>query len=458
MARYFTFVPAQVTQLLVAISAPAFAQVTITRIADDSILFPGGVTMTQFEEPAIRGDSIIFSAQSPGGVNKGVYVWRDGSIHAVAVIGENIPESIENFQSFGRVSTDGTSDVFQGSSQFADVSGIYVRDGDTLGVLIDRSVPLPGDVGVPSSFPGFGRYGGDSIPFIAYGPSQQGVFVANDSGVTMIADTATVAPGDGLRFFSFERLISDQSDLAFLANVLVSPPNNFRQGVYAFLDGSLVQITAWSRPVPGDGGTFQDFLDVGLHREAVRVVGGPSNFARGIYEFSGNSAQALVGVNCRIPESTASGWNVQELTTEGADTVFSGGGTQGSTGNSYGLYLYRGGTITKLLADPIPFEGGMLSYERMGQQALSGMRVALLATYEQPPLGHHGVYLLDYSAVVPCPDITCDDNVDLADLAALLANFGQTSIRSLKGDIDGDGTVSLSDLTILLSQFGTLCP
>jgi hypothetical protein len=57
---------------------------------------------------------------------------------------------------------------------------------------------------------------------------------------------------------------------------------------------------------------------------------------------------------------------------------------------------------------------------------------------------------------IPCSGDTNDDGeVDLADLNAVLANFGQVSDD---GDTNGDGTVDLADLNTVLAVFGTECP
>jgi hypothetical protein len=58
-----------------------------------------------------------------------------------------------------------------------------------------------------------------------------------------------------------------------------------------------------------------------------------------------------------------------------------------------------------------------------------------------------------------CPgDLDGDLDIDLADLAALLANFGTPSGATYEdGDLDGDGDVDLADLAGLLAVFGTDC-
>jgi hypothetical protein len=75
----------------------------------------------------------------------------------------------------------------------------------------------------------------------------------------------------------------------------------------------------------------------------------------------------------------------------------------------------------------------------------------------------YDIYPIQFAVVVggePCAgDVNGDFEVNLADLAILLAHFGQTSGANLEdGDLDGDGDVALEDLAILLSAFGTTCP
>jgi len=58
-----------------------------------------------------------------------------------------------------------------------------------------------------------------------------------------------------------------------------------------------------------------------------------------------------------------------------------------------------------------------------------------------------------------CPgDLDGDNDIDLSDLAQLLAYYGLTSGAAYEqGDLDEDGDVDLSDLAALLSVYGTVC-
>jgi hypothetical protein len=71
-----------------------------------------------------------------------------------------------------------------------------------------------------------------------------------------------------------------------------------------------------------------------------------------------------------------------------------------------------------------------------------------------------GGYFDDLSAVVldACPgDLDADRDVDLSDLATLLAHFGQSGATFEDGDLNADGNVDLSDLSAMLSAFGQTC-
>jgi hypothetical protein len=56
-------------------------------------------------------------------------------------------------------------------------------------------------------------------------------------------------------------------------------------------------------------------------------------------------------------------------------------------------------------------------------------------------------------------DLDADGDVDLADLSALLSNFGLSADQSGgDGDLDGDSDVDLADLSALLTEYGLFCP
>lgn len=68
-------------------------------------------------------------------------------------------------------------------------------------------------------------------------------------------------------------------------------------------------------------------------------------------------------------------------------------------------------------------------------------------------------YFRTMSIAPPCfGDLDGDLDVDLTDLAILLANFGVSEgAAASDGDLDTDGDVDLTDLALLLANYGTIC-
>ena len=67
--------------------------------------------------------------------------------------------------------------------------------------------------------------------------------------------------------------------------------------------------------------------------------------------------------------------------------------------------------------------------------------------------------VLNASMPVPCDgDLNGDGAVDLADLALMLANYGNAGGMSYRqGDLDGDQDVDLADLALMLANYGRVC-
>jgi len=72
-----------------------------------------------------------------------------------------------------------------------------------------------------------------------------------------------------------------------------------------------------------------------------------------------------------------------------------------------------------------------------------------------PPIVDMGAYEFQGGAPIP-GDLDGDGDVDLSDLAQLLAHYGMTEGATYEdGDLDGDGDVDLADLAALLAVYGT---
>lgn len=88
----------------------------------------------------------------------------------------------------------------------------------------------------------------------------------------------------------------------------------------------------------------------------------------------------------------------------------------------------------------------------------------LLAGWEDSGAGNKDIKMqnVNFAGTLgrpPCPaDLNGDFNVNLTDLAILLAHFGLSGQTAADGDLNGDGDVNLTDLAALLAAFGTACP
>jgi hypothetical protein len=73
-----------------------------------------------------------------------------------------------------------------------------------------------------------------------------------------------------------------------------------------------------------------------------------------------------------------------------------------------------------------------------------------------PPIVDMGAYEFGDTGPQPCfGDLDDDGDVDLSDLAVLLAHYGET--ETCDGDLNCDGNVDLTDLSALLGVYGTSC-
>lgn len=72
------------------------------------------------------------------------------------------------------------------------------------------------------------------------------------------------------------------------------------------------------------------------------------------------------------------------------------------------------------------------------------------------PAAHSEVLRFD---TLTCPaDLDRDGDIDLANLAQLLATYGMNGGATChEGDLNGDGSVGLADLAALLGAYGATC-
>jgi hypothetical protein len=129
----------------------------------------------------------------------------------------------------------------------------------------------------------------------------------------------------------------------------------------------------------------------------------------------------------------------------------------GLSGETLELTLADYSTSGYMMLSEVEFYGG-----RPAGACCLGFACEVLSQAEC--LAQGGEYQADDAGCDPNPCITCpgdldgDDDIDLSDLAQLLANYGMTNGAMYEdGDLDADGDVDLSDLAALLAVYGTTC-
>ena len=194
--------------------------------------------------------------------------------------------------------------------------------------------------------------------------------------------------------------------------------------------------------------------------EDLGVPAGPPNFASARAEAINESGQ--VAGTARLAISTNC-YHVAARFTDGAGwEVFS---NCGASNSAYDIND-RGDVVMKLNVAPyVRFEnlgtfliedlivadvGHWFVINGYGLTINSSRQMAVPATNDVT--GEGGIVLL--TPVGSAGDLDGDGDVDLADLATLLANFGATNAEPDQGDLDSDGDVDVGDLAILLAHFG----
>ena len=119
------------------------------------------------------------------------------------------------------------------------------------------------------------------------------------------------------------------------------------------------------------------------------------------------------------------------------------------SGSASAAFIWEDGVMTNLNTLIAPDSGWTLksASEINGAGQIAGWGTA--------PDGESHGYLL-----TPCndADVDCDGDVDLEDLASLLAAYGSCNgdpLYSAAADVDNDGCIGLADLAELLGNYGT---
>ncbi len=147
--------------------------------------------------------------------------------------------------------------------------------------------------------------------------------------------------------------------------------------------------------------------------------------------------------NASVNENAPAGFVVGGLTTVDGDQP---------QGHSYALVDDAGGRFTILGAELRVAAGANLDFEQAQSHSIR------IRSTDATGLFIEEDFTIVVQNVTCSADLDGDGDIDISDLAVLLANFGRSDNPGASaGDLDGNGTVDLSDLAGLLAAFGISC-
>lgn len=219
----------------------------------------------------------------------------------------------------------------------------------------------------------------------------------------------------------------DNEGLALLSCDLVQDPNNAALLDIPPADGVPAEMANFSRPDgicnPGETDPVTGYIGVQRgeagQMNLIQVGGGQNTFGQAMSPGSGvaENANVVAGVGQGTPLILAAG--------------------SFTAPSTCGTYAYE---LTDAVANVLLEHNDPPAFSPVTQPAIDTAAASISF------------------AIALLGDLDFDGDVDLADLAQLLGNYGETSGMTYEdGDLDGDGDVDLSDLAGLLGNYGDTC-
>lgn len=229
-------------------------------------------------------------------------------------------------------------------------------------------------------------------------------------------NVATIRPGDTVLWTWIGTFHSVSADDASFESGVHNPPFTFSR-------------------------TFNDVGDYGYH---CSIHGAPNVAMFGRISVQAASAPTDIDLNnASVMENAPSGFVVGGLTTVDADQP---------QGHEYTLIDDAGGRFAILGAELRVASGASLDFELAQSHAIR------IRSTDATGLFIEEDFVIAVQNMTCAADLDNDGDIDIADLAVLLANFGRNDNPGASaGDLDGNGSVDLTDLAGLLAAFGLAC-
>jgi hypothetical protein len=377
--------------------------VSITRIVSvgDDVPENEGETFTQTFNPAMSHGNLVFEADFTND-GDGIYFSSGGFPTPVADINTLVPDSeTKRFRSFFTPHLSRTHGVFAGTGLVA-FNDLYTFPVGTRSL---ERIPFT-DSAIPG---GSGNFAGsdnvqyeiweNKVVFIGNGSDgQRGVYVYDigAKAFQLVADKNTPIPNDPMgRNFDFYADLSIEGDRVAFAGQSAIAIDRIR-GVYLF-DGGLIKIADTNDTVPENPSnlTFASltFQNVFVDGERVVFQGGT-----GIYAGSGGALTRIIDDSTSIPESENKFRAPAPSADNGSVALSQSQRSFGGLTIPSGIYLERGGTIHKVIAEGEPLEGETIIGVGGSGRFFDGNQIGFTASFA---VGPRGLYVADVSDLLP---------------------------------------------------------
>ncbi|MDB6054237.1 MAG: hypothetical protein JWN25_1760 [Verrucomicrobiales bacterium] len=368
------------------------AQLVFTKVADTTMFPPGSsANFSTFGAPALHSGSVAFSATFAG--SSGVFKWADGVIQKAADSDTTPPGGTGKFLVFPGYATENGKITFFGVVN-PTPQGLYQFDGSSLVRLADTLTPatMPG---------GTGPFVGFSIPAMKDGvvafvgqnsSAQRGLFSITGGTVSQRLAPGTPYPGGTGGFINPGGVITlDAGNIAFYGSDSTVNANN---SIFTLVGSTLTRIAEKNVTlVPGSSSPFTTLGTTPDINGSKLAFSGAFSGGQGIYSVNldGSGMVKLVDTTTTIPASTETFGGFGEFEFNGADLVFKGTSTGGQ-----GLYLLRGGNITRIIDTFSPLAGKSPATLTFRESGYSAGLITFAVNFTD---GSRGIYTSNINAI-----------------------------------------------------------
>lgn len=380
--------------LLLLSRSASHAQITFTKITDTAASPPGtGNSFLGFYPPQIHRGWVVFGGfvRDPGGFTYGIYGWTNGILSTLVDPQTPHPELPGLFFENSGIPGDDSFAIEGGVLVFAhqqrlNQAGVFQWSNGVISTLVwtnDSFGPLGRYVGGAV----IGRSQGTNLVATRFGLPRSGLVTVPGDGSAIAYNFSDDLPGLTAAYKDVGPAAFDLGRLVFSAStpslsVLYARTN----GGFRSLADNTTQVPAWPAPLAS-------FAQVAIDGDGVLFAAGSADSRAGLFRMNldGSGLTQLLDTQTVLPNGKSlaipslENWH---FGAQNGDVVF----WAGDPFNEHGLYLWRAGTITRIISNAGDVLEGkrVLEIQPLGRGCLSDGGFAFVARTSD---GRKGVFL-----------------------------------------------------------------